>query len=331
MVQNPDFLYCVIGKNEYLIPSGMAIVNRANILQLIGSTKQIWDMHEKDISEDEVISYMKKCYEPENYDEWCELRTDTRLAYSYLKKNGCIITLEQLRQRQKEDTVIENDELCINGSTTGYDVIMKEDGKEYQTKLLSDAIKEEYDLERIAKQSYEERIVKRIGYSRKALLEGKVFLHSVSILYRDKVWIFAAPAGIGKSTHAKMWVENDFGKIINGDLNLIGMKDDVLYAYGTPWCGTSEQYSLSDYPVGGVIILTRGYKDYIEDISYEDTVLGLLSRSISPRWDAKMLKMNLDIVKSIVEKCMVCKLRCTTKQSAVMVMKEYIDCYLEKK
>ena len=172
-----------------------------------------------------------------------------------------------------------------------------------------------YNLEEIAGYDYESLISTRIPFSYYSLMIGRVFIHSSSILYRDRVWLFAAPAGTGKSTHARMWEKNGSAKIINGDLNLIGRNVEGFgkgfavssfdhsgeslgepWVYGTPWCGTSEIYELQDYPLGGIIILRQGYKDYIEDMSYEDGVIGILSRSVSPMWDKKLVRKNVDII-----------------------------------
>ena len=181
-------------------------------------------------------------------------------------------------------------------------------------------------------------------------MSGRVFVHSASILYRGRLWLFAAPAGIGKSTHVKMWEKNCGARIINGDLNLIGINVDGVgkglavssvdrvgessgepWVYGTPWCGTSEIYELKDYPLGGIIILRQGYKDYIEDMSYEDGVIGILSRSVSPMWDKKLVRKNVDIIADIAKDIMICKLYCTIHDSAYTLMKSYIDEYLDGK
>ena len=223
-----------------------------------------------------------------------------------------------------------------------------------------------YDLEEIAGYDYEMRIASRIPYSFYALMMGRVFIHSSCILYRDRLWLFAAPAGTGKSTHVRMWEKNGSAKIINGDLNLIGRKVDGVgkglavssidrsgesscecscnrsvdrsdessgepWVYGTPWCGTSEIYELKDYPLGGIIILRQGYKDYIEDMSYEDGVIGILSRSVSPMWDKKLVRKNVDIISDIAKDIMICKLYCTINDSAYALMKSYIDEYLDGK
>ena len=205
-------------------------------------------------------------------------------------------------------------------------------------------------MEKIAGYDYESLIATRIPFSYYSLMIGRVFIHSSSILYRDRVWLFTAPAGTGKSTHARMWEKNGSAKIINGDLNLIGRNVDGFgkgfavssfdhsgeslgepWVYGTPWCGTSGIYELKDYPLGGIIILRQGYKDYIEEMSYEDGVIGILSRSVSPMWDKKLVRKNVDIITDIAKDIMICKLYCTINDSAYTLMKSYIDEYLDGK
>ena len=68
----------------------------------------------------------------------------------------------------------------------------------------------------------------------KALLKGIIAVHSASVLYKNCVWLFSASAGTGKSTHANLWEELFESKIVNGDLNLLGVKDGKPIVYGLP-------------------------------------------------------------------------------------------------
>jgi hypothetical protein len=52
-------------------------------------------------------------------------------------------------------------------------------------------------------------------------------------------YLFTAPSGTGKSTHARLWREllGDRVKMINDDKPIIRYIDGELYVYGTPWTG----------------------------------------------------------------------------------------------
>ncbi|MBP5494503.1 MAG: PqqD family protein [Lachnospiraceae bacterium] len=160
----------------------------------------------------------------------------------------------------------------------------------------------------------------------KALLKGIVAIHSASILYKNSVWLFSAPSGTGKSTHAGLWKELFETEIVNGDLNLLGCKDGKPVVYGLPWCGTSNTFDVNTYKLGGVILLKRNQKNFVEDLPEDEKQLLVQQRIISPSWDAKALDMQFDIVENIIKNgAIVARLNCTADYEAAIVMKEYLD------
>ena len=160
----------------------------------------------------------------------------------------------------------------------------------------------------------------------KALQKGMAAIHSVSILYQDRAWLFSASSGTGKSTHASLWDKLYDVKMINGDLNLLGIKDDKPTIFGLPWCGTSNTFDTKEYELGGVILLRRNHLNFVEDLKEDEKQLFVQQRIISPTWDEKMLAKQLEIVgKAVKSPVTVARLNCTKDDEAAVVMKEYID------
>jgi len=157
---------------------------------------------------------------------------------------------------------------------------------------------------------------------------GMFALHSASILYKDKAWLFAAPTGIGKSTHANLWKEYIHTPILNGDLNLLAFKDGVPVIHGTPWCGTSGICTRETYPVGGIILLRQSDINTVVPLSEDQTVLQVCNRLISPLWTAGQLDCNLTFTEAFTDKIMVRKLLCTRDKEALDVIKNEIDANL---
>lgn len=154
-------------------------------------------------------------------------------------------------------------------------------------------------------------------------------IHSCSMIYRNKVWLFSAQSGVGKSTHVGLW-QNKLGvEIFNGDQNLLYDENGQIKVLGIPWCGTSETYKNDTYDLGGIILLYRGDSDYIEELSEIDKVSLLLHRFISPMWKEELIDLNIPFAEKLPNKTMVCKLYCTMNESAVDVMKAKIDSYIQ--
>lgn len=152
-----------------------------------------------------------------------------------------------------------------------------------------------------------------------------VALHSASILYKDKAWLFSGPSGMGKSTHTNLWTVEFGTPLINGDLNLLALEGDKPMVYGTPWCGTSGIFDAEKHPLGGITLLRRSDHDFVEELSPASRVLLVDQRLVSPSWTKEQFLSNLDFVQKITPEILVCRLNCTKEPRAAYTMKNYID------
>lgn len=169
----------------------------------------------------------------------------------------------------------------------------------------------------------------RLPFLYTALKHGMAAIHSASILYKDKAWLFSAPSGTGKSTHANLW--NTFLQIpiINGDLNLLTIQNHIPVIHGIPWCGTSATFDTETHTLGGIILLRQAPHDHITELSEDTKQLLISQRFISPSWTVELFEKNLDIAAQITDCSMICRLSCTKEKSAMETMKDKIDKYLE--
>lgn len=156
-------------------------------------------------------------------------------------------------------------------------------------------------------------------------------LHSASILYQGKAWLFSGPSGTGKSTHTNLWKELLQVPVLNGDVNLLALKDGQPVIHGLPWCGTSKICDPGTYPLGGIILLKQAGDDRVEELAPDDQRLLVLQRLISPSWISQMLDCNLNLVEVLAPQIYIARLHCTKEFSAVTAMKAGIDSYLASK
>lgn len=157
-----------------------------------------------------------------------------------------------------------------------------------------------------------------------------VVLHSSSILYRDKIWLFSAPSGYGKSTHTDLWNRFVQTPVINGDLNLISATKSGAVVHGIPWCGTSGFYDTHTYPLGGIVFLEQNKENVLDTLSDDQKQLRLLHRILTPSWTEEMHKENVRIVETFYGKILICKYACQKNESAVTLVKSAFDSYLDK-
>jgi len=86
-----------------------------------------------------------------------------------------------------------------------------------------------------------------------------ICLHATAVEYRGHAYLFTAPSGYGKTTHARLWVKAfaPEARIINGDHPIVRWRNGMFYAYGTPFCG-KEGYNVNiGVPVRGICYLTH--------------------------------------------------------------------------
>lgn len=155
---------------------------------------------------------------------------------------------------------------------------------------------------------------------------GLFAIHSASILYQGKAWLFSGHSGMGKSTHTALWHELFDTPYLNGDLNLLGSREGHLIVYGIPWCGTSELFTTKQYELGGIVLLDRDPQtDHLEELNPSEKVLRVMQRMISPVWKECQLSENLSFAGEIADHVPVLHLLCTKNVSAAYTMKSAID------
>lgn len=167
----------------------------------------------------------------------------------------------------------------------------------------------------------------RLIYSYLAQMHGMFIIHSASLLYNDKAWLFSGPSGMGKSTHTNLWKNLYQSSLLNGDLNMITLENNVLTVHGIPWCGTSQIHTTKSYPLGGIILLKQDATDFIESLTDAQKQTSVAQRFISPTWTQEMFLKNLNFAEMLCKQVPICRLHCTKNPHAAEVMKSYIDNY----
>lgn len=170
----------------------------------------------------------------------------------------------------------------------------------------------------------------RLVYLYLAERHGHIAIHSASIDYQGKAWLFTGASGTGKSTHTNLWHRYFDTPVINGDLNLVTFSNNTPMVHGIPWCGTSGISDTGSRPVGGILFLRQSKDNVCRHLSESEKVLGILQRSISPMWTEAQLDVNLQLAHSLSTSCFVARLYCNKEKEAAEYMKSQIDQVLKE-
>lgn len=108
-----------------------------------------------------------------------------------------------------------------------------------------------------------------IAFMLAALRNGTLLIHSSTILYEGKAYLFQGRSGTGKSTHASLWLKNIEGaELLNDDHPFIRFSPEgKAIAYGSPWSGKTHCYRNLSAPIGAFVRIVRDKENSLHRLS----------------------------------------------------------------
>ena len=150
-----------------------------------------------------------------------------------------------------------------------------------------------------------------------------VLFHGSVIAVDGKGYLFTAKSGTGKSTHTKLWREV-FGEravMVNDDKPLLGISDNQVIAYGTPYNGKHHIGNNISVPLKGICILQRNKENIIKKVN-KMAVYSMLIQQIYRPSDRDKLKRTLELVDKMSENIDIYVLGCNMDREAAIVAYE---------
>lgn len=150
--------------------------------------------------------------------------------------------------------------------------------------------------------------------------------HASAIMYKNKAYLFSAPANGGKSTHTKLW-RQVFGtqavQIINDDKPAIRLVQNTLYVYGTPFSGGTALNTNIKAPLGAVVFLKKSNRNTVRKVGGKE-ILPLFLDGFPRNLSAKRTEKVLDLAQQIVETIPCYSMECTQSEEAAVIAEKNI-------
>ena len=130
-----------------------------------------------------------------------------------------------------------------------------------------------------------------------------LMLHASAVCLDNEAYVFTAPSGTGKSTHAGLWLKA-FGTrayIINDDKPMLRIYEDRIEVFGSPWTGKHGRGCPGHAPLKAAVALRRGTDNSVEPISPAEAFSLLHGRAFGDA-DPEIMARTLPLKKALAER-----------------------------
>ena len=130
---------------------------------------------------------------------------------------------------------------------------------------------------------------------------GVLLVHGSAIAVDGECFLFCAPSGTGKSTHARLWREllGPSATMVNDDKPLVRVEGGKAMVFGTPWDGKHHLSANVSAPLRAVCLLERSERNWISRTGAGESLTALLHHVYRPP-DAVALSRTLSLLDGLI-------------------------------
>lgn len=152
------------------------------------------------------------------------------------------------------------------------------------------------------------------------------YIHGAAITYREKVYLFCAPSGTGKSTHITLWKQmlGDSVQIVNGDKPILRWIEEKPMIFGSPWTGKEGWGKNTCAVLGGIFFLERGQTNSVQELPIGEGLRRFLGATLYPENVSELTKL-LQIYTRL--RCPIALLTCRPDTGAVKAVLDFLEEY----
>jgi len=185
--------------------------------------------------------------------------------------------------------------------------------------VTDEAFKEEKALSPDFSDGYIENICLYREICLKMPLRDRFLLHSCVIEHEGKAYAFLGRSGTGKSTHTGLWLQYiKDTEILNGDKPILGVTEQEIVAYGTPWMGKEGRGKKGKAPLKALVFLEQAKVNEISSLSQSEASMRLFQQVLFPTEETAATK-TLELLDALITRVPSFLMKCDISEEAAKV------------
>ena len=155
-------------------------------------------------------------------------------------------------------------------------------------------------------------------FYRQLLEHDGLLIHASAVVMDGAAYLFSGPCGTGKSTHTRLWREvfGDRAVMVNDDKVFLQLRQDGVWAYGSPWTGKHGIGNNISAPLKGICFLQRGTENHIQKAEPENWLAELIHQCFLPE------ERYVSLVQQLAQRIPLWEMACTKDPQAANVAYE---------
>ena len=138
----------------------------------------------------------------------------------------------------------------------------------------------------------------RIAFAQRCLAFDRLSVHASAVVSAGRSHAFLGASGTGKSTHARLWIDNiPDTSLLNDDNPCLRLNGDgSVTAYGTPWSGKTACYRNLSAPLASITRLSQAPANQLTELTDVDAFVALLPSVLLVKADAALHARATDLL-----------------------------------
>jgi hypothetical protein len=142
-------------------------------------------------------------------------------------------------------------------------------------------------------------------------------IHGCGVIDGETGWLFAGSSGAGKTTTARLWLDERGPVILSDDRIVLRADADGVWMYGTPWHGDEPLASPRRARLDGIFFLRHHDRHVLTAVTPADAVARLFAASFPPFHDAGALDFTLGFLDRVARTVPCAELGFTPDRGAI--------------